>query len=561
MFLPALLLLASSLFPALVRTETVWAAVTVNNYGDRIPLLSPEYSVLTALGANQMYQAGQFFNDRYISPSNVTINGNHTIAGISPDAIDNWQTYTLSLYEIFIDQSTQAFKAGMYPPLKTISDITNLPTPYSQPLADGNVTYWPNSGAQYPQIMFATENDYKSIYLQGMAYCPNLQTSISNFETTASYQDVASNTNSFYQSLANDVLGAVSGYNLAYSSAYDLWDYISYQSLHNSSAKISEDTVAQARYLADSYVYSVYGNITADNNIRVVGGRTLANITLDSLIHSKLTNIFTSFEPIVSLFALMGLDGLSDNFRAMPNLGSSLVFELFTNDSIPLSDPTQMPDDVNDLSVRFLFRNGTTATTNISQTGLGIYPIFGHDDTQGSMSFEDFANAMEGIMISDPGIWCEACGAESNFCANFTNAAANHDPSNDSSTHQVTPVVAGVIGALVALVVAAILLLLAMLLLGIRFRRERKQRRSELGGFKGSEKLASDPDLPSKNAATRAKDGTVIGASVIPGSSDASGHRRVESWELKEGGGVDRRPSFEADADASMKGVEAIERV
>jgi hypothetical protein len=58
----------------------------------------------------------------------------------------------------------------------------------------------------------------------------------------------------------------------------------------------------------------------------------------------------------------------------------------------------------------------------------------------------------------------------------------------------------------------------AALLGGIRLRRTTKKRRSDLSGFKKSEKLASDPDLTSK---------------VDPATG--RGHERVGSWELKNG--------------------------
>ena len=57
----------------------------------------------------------------------------------------------------------------------------------------------------------------------------------------------------------------------------------------------------------------------------------------------------------------------------------------------------------------------------------------------------------------------------------------------------------------------------------------------------------------------------MIGASVVP---ETAGHRRVESWELKEGRCGDGRavddrgrPSFENDDEGRTKAVEAVERV
>jgi hypothetical protein len=88
-----------------------------------------------------------------------------------------------------------------------------------------------------------------------------------------------------------------------------------------------------------------------------------------------------------------------------------------------------------------------------------------------------------------------------------------------------------------------------MLFAGIRLQRV-KSHKSELGGFKGSQKLASDKDL------TLPKGGAVVGATVeTPGSPVTGGHERVGSWELKQPDlpniaaphPAARRPSFEED--------------
>ena len=123
--------------------ETVWSAVVITIYGDRIPLLSSNNSVMTPLGAQQMYSAGSLVRDRYIAPSNESLaNGNHTIAGISPFEIDISQVmaFTTVSSEVWIDQSTLAFMSGLYPPVNgsssdgsvssaTLANGTNIMSP------------------------------------------------------------------------------------------------------------------------------------------------------------------------------------------------------------------------------------------------------------------------------------------------------------------------------------------------------------------------------------------------------------------------------------------------
>lgn len=112
-FLSTLIVLISShLIPHVVAqnlTETVWSSVVVTRNGDSIPLISSNPTVLTPLGAQQLYSAGALFRDRYL-------NGNSTIPSISKSEIDNTQTFALSLLAEYVESSAQAFMQGLYPP-------------------------------------------------------------------------------------------------------------------------------------------------------------------------------------------------------------------------------------------------------------------------------------------------------------------------------------------------------------------------------------------------------------------------------------------------------------
>jgi hypothetical protein len=116
----------------------------------------------------------------------------------------------------------------------------------------------------------------------------------------------------------------------------------------------------------------------------------------------------------------------------------------------------------------------------------------------------------------------------------------------------ISPAVAGVIGAVVTLVVVGILAAVLALLGGLRVYKIKTKGRSDLGGFKGGEKLASDADL----TVAKAKVG-----GIVTGPPAGRLHERVGSWELGDQtkardaqipnlGSSDlpeRRPSFEDD--------------
>ena len=94
--------------------ETVWSSVIITRNGDSVPLIANEPTVVTPLGAQQMFAAGALFRDRYITgaaPGNLTING------ISMYQIDNSQTFALALLDEYVTASAQAFIQGLYPPL------------------------------------------------------------------------------------------------------------------------------------------------------------------------------------------------------------------------------------------------------------------------------------------------------------------------------------------------------------------------------------------------------------------------------------------------------------
>ena len=95
-------LLLSSIVPSVFAqsqtnaNETIWSSVIVTRYGDRTPLITPGFSNLTPVGAQQLASAGSFFRDRYIASSSTPSNGNHVINGISKYEVDNDQISALS---------------------------------------------------------------------------------------------------------------------------------------------------------------------------------------------------------------------------------------------------------------------------------------------------------------------------------------------------------------------------------------------------------------------------------------------------------------------------------
>jgi len=596
---------------------TIWSSVVITTFGDRVPLLSPDYSVLTPYGAQQLANQGAFFRNRYISSTDSQT----AIAGISPLELDNTQTTFESTSDIAIQQSAQAFIAALYPPLpasyvnKTVSVLSNGST------ATGPAN---QNGQSYPNIYTSSPLDAQSIYLAGQAQCPSFASALSTaYTSTPWFQAQEAETASFYNNLNatnGPFASAIAGSSVSLANAYRVYDFLSYERLHNGTvvSMTKSSDLDQAFYLSNQYLSNALGlNASlratyADQNAAMltIAGRTLAAQILSLFYQSmgtnatqlKLNTNFAGFEPIMSFAGLMNWGSNFPEFLGMPAPGASLVAELFSDSSSASSSSGSSSGGLpsaDALQVRMFFRNGTDPSTP-----LVAYPATTEKggSTQG-VSFAQFAGSLTQFAIAEVAQWCNMCGAgnSSVFCAFYQNnepsagggstgSSGSGSSSGTTSTNchpgQVSPVVGGVIGAVVTLGTLFLAALIAALCAGCRLRRDGRsvlakrgraraggarslggpsisgpiKRRADLGGFKGSEKLASDVDLPRGAAG--------MGASVVPveGAAGGQAHRRVESWELREGrggagagaGGMDR--GEEPDL-AAMKAIEARESV
>jgi hypothetical protein len=357
--------------------------------------------------------------------------------------------------------------------------------------------------------------------------------------------------------------------NRDYTYATEINDYLQYQYVHNpgiyralANDSSSTGVFAKVRTLADESAWYTYGNTsTSLLNEQATSGKTLAANILTSfqaLVADKssagdqtdlsypLTLTFGESDPMIALTSLMAADFHDEYFRSIPPFGSAMIFELFSRGA-----DASFPASTRDLWVRFYFHNGTDADAK----QLPAFPLFGNGPSRTDVGWADFAEKFEGLGMQTVGEWCESCASPSLFCWGVDGGSGELVVPEARRRHGVSPAVGGVIGTIVTLVVAGVVFGLAMLLGGVRLHRVQRGKKSGLGGFKGSRKLTSDPDLSlANNGAPPA------GISFVPESK--RGHERVGSWELrqKEYGGGQERESFDA-IDAVAKPVLPDERV
>ncbi|OCK80247.1 phosphoglycerate mutase-like protein [Lepidopterella palustris CBS 459.81] len=524
-------------------------AVVFTRTGERTPELdSSGPRQLTALGAQQLYAVGEAFRGRYINSLNgITGLGQQPIIDISANVVDNDQTYVLAADEPYLVASAQAFMQGLYPPF-TLNKTAAIMLDPSYILANGSYIEYPLDGYQYAQVHTASDLDPTSIWVEGSENCVNAALSGNEYYDSPEFSATRASSQSLYQAVGMSTLGDVlTQPQWDYYNAYVIYDYLNYQYAHDTSIfALLSDNISYAgaydelRWLADQQEWALYGNISADSGIRTIAGKTLAARVLgqfQEIIGSmgsspKLTLLFGEHEPFLSFFALTELQFLNSNFFGLPEYGSSMVFEMYS-----IGNDSTFPTNEADLWIRFHFHNGTDFPANGS---LQAFPIFGRGPSQTDMPWLDFQDMMSRIMTSVVMDWCNQCAAQTLFCDAFIQPIVIN-PTKDSGN--MTPQIAGVIGAAVTLGVLAIAFILAMLVGGIRFHRVQRSKKGELGGFKGSAKLASDADL------SLPKNGAVAG---IVSMEDGDKKERVGSWELRNketgkdiGGGHSRRPSLD----------------
>lgn len=382
-------------------------------------------------------------------------------------------------------------------------------------------------------------------------------------------------------------LRADGSYRSEYTNAYSIYDALSFYYTHdpNTFADLNNGNNSgvynKTRYLADQDSWARYGNATSDQpSMRAMAGKTLASLLLGRLQDVvfnggnatdgnsyPISLLFGEFVPMLSFISIAEIDyqTQTDRWHAIPPFASTIILELFTRNNAS-------PQDKSNLWVRFSYHNGTDAYDGSDPQA---FPMFRNGPSRLDMSWNDFESGMEAIMVNRIGEWCALCDSPALFCWGVANTttrtAAGVEPA--SSRSGLSPAVAGVIGAVVTLAVAGILFLLGMFFGGIRFHRTPGRRKSSLGGFKGSAKLASDADL------NLAKNGVAPAGITNLGRGDAAegnvheagkrvGHERVGSWELrgKEGGSGNMgdengRGSFDAIEAAMSKPVEPRESV
>lgn len=261
-------------------------------YGDRTPMAWDTDPILTPLGAQQLYRAGENFRNRYVTVSDSSDDSSNIISRISPYQIPPSQITVLSRDEQYISAGASAFMQGLYPPLEDNSNYTFIAG--QSALANGTNIVAPLSGYQYSRLQTVSDNDLNHVWLDGSANCPWYTKSGSSYYSGDVYEIMNNETAAFYLSLFPDILeGYFEASQVGYFDAWTIYDFVQYAYDHNQSVSenLSEANLLRARILATDWVMAMNANTSssgaeANDQVGVIAGKTLASRVLQAFSSS-----------------------------------------------------------------------------------------------------------------------------------------------------------------------------------------------------------------------------------------------------------------------------------
>jgi hypothetical protein len=424
---------------ALAHDTTVLGAFVFHRHGDRTEK-AHKPTRLTELGYRQVYEAGSYFRAKYIDGESGS-----RISGISEKVVTLSQLDVEAPVDAVLQNSAQGFLQGLYPPVQSV-----------QTLANGTKISAPLNGYQLIPVNIvssastAGSDAENTAWLQGLSGCPAAVASSNAYFESEEFSKLQSETKEFFQSLQPVVEGTFDVAYTTYKNAYSVFDIINVATINNStiphSDLLSEETLLQLRTLADKHEFGLAYN--ASSEVRAIAGATLAAQILEHLDEmikaegktNKLGIQFGAYATFLSFFGLSGLTSVNENFTGLPDYGSAMTFELLTDADVSGGFPA-----VEDLSVQFLFNNGSAAFN-----GQTAFPLFGGEETV--IPYTTFVTKMNEFAIGGGEKWCQVCGVTDGTCAQYLPAAAS-TASVESGKGGMSLAVAGVIGAMVTLVV------------------------------------------------------------------------------------------------------------
>jgi acid phosphatase len=459
-----LLALASLGAIQLSSAETILGAYIFHRHGDRTAKSTPPAS-LTDLGYSEVHAHGSYYNSRYVANSSEA-----HILGLGSEVVKLSQLVVSSPSDNVLQNSAAGWLQGLYPPVGGAANQT---------LRNGTVVEPPLNGYQLIPVSITStgSGSENSQWLQGSTDCQNAEVSSNNFFNSDIFKSYQSSSLDLYQSLSPAINATFTENELNFKNAYTIWDLLNVALIHNSTdsnaalANLNTSTIHELFLLANIHEWNLAYNST--DTARAISGAVLAgqalqalNETITSNGKSKLNVQFGAYATFFSYFGLADVASGNPNFTGIPDYASSMAWELVTN--VTVSSDGAFPP-TSDISVRFLFNNGTSSTSY----DLTAYPLFGGSSLE--VPWDDFVTQTQKFAVTGQEQWCGICGNTDSACAsNSTSSGSSTTTGTTSSKGSgISNAVAGVIGAMVTLGVILGLEALVLLASGLRLVRKK----------------------------------------------------------------------------------------
>ncbi|KAE8377159.1 histidine phosphatase superfamily [Aspergillus bertholletiae] len=410
--------------------ERILGVYIFARHGDRTPKVLGN-TQLTDLGYSEVFMTGGYYHNRYIDS-----NSSLQIEGISTDVVNLQQVSAAAPSDVVLQNSATGFLQGVYPPVGASA---------SQKLANGSTVEAPLNGYQLVPLSVATTgtNSEDNGWLQDTTNCKKAKTSSNSYYSSSLFTGLLASTQDFYKSLTPVLQGEYPEANISFRNAYSIFDYINVARIHNASAENmpTDAQFHQLLALANIEQYNLAYN--ASETVRAIAGAQLAGEVLDALNETittqgktKLNLQFGSYGTFLSYFGLAQLPQVDPDFTGVPDYASSMAWELVTNSTAGFPDPS-------DISVRFIFHNGTI-TGSGQPTEFALY-----GQSSATIPWSEFEKQTKSIAVMSTAEWCSACGNTDGKCADPSSSATAE--STETKSGGISKAVAGVIGAMVTL--------------------------------------------------------------------------------------------------------------
>ncbi|KAK6362206.1 hypothetical protein TWF730_005902 [Orbilia blumenaviensis] len=501
--------------PAIASNGTLLSVFMFHNHCDRTSLILPDGTQggsFGAEGATMCYTDGAYYWNKYLRKGSPL-----KIYGTSQIFNPEYMNAEVPNMDLSI-QSAMAFMQGFYKPVDLQSSVTSG----ESMLAADNSTFMngPLQGFQYAPITTYRSTDPQSIWIAGnLQQCTNQKISSAQYYSTDDYKEVLEESKPFFEALYEPYFaGVFEDYHMVFYYAYSLYDYVSQNRAAGNSTllEMSDEDFDQLHAYANHLQFNVYGNTTTSLNpnwvaadqtkdLRDVGGRLIAgkiardfrtSISSPGGRANKINFVLSGYDIMLSFFAIANLPSRSSNFLGLPDLGSSMVFELYTDDETINTDHIISPET---FKVAFGFRNGTSVDDTLT-----YWPLFDQDSDEFSMPYSDFLQKLDEVAVTSLGQWCNVCSAKLDFCqatGPVNSPSGSNGGQNSSQRNGLAPAVAGVIGAIIMLALVGIAAAIAFLVFGVGVKRDRRRgsvlsNMSSIGRSQPKEKLESEIELP-----------------------------------------------------------------